>query len=168
MAGKRIKQTKSRARRGRGSQPHTKKYVGPRTLEEFSAMPERKRDIYTRVTQAVTKMKEHVSLRRAARELGLDPRTVKRIGGSALRRNKSGRFAAKASDRLLRVLVVLTHGGKQEIAVRDSRQASLIAEHWNAADRYLSTGEASAVPDVPGQVDHRRQRHKASAVDGPC
>ena len=56
----------------------------------------------------------------------------------------------KRSDRLLRVMVVLTHGGKQEIAVRDSRQASLIGEHWNAVERYLSTGEASAAPQVPG------------------
>ena len=86
-----------------------------------------------------------VSLRQASREFGLDPRTVVRLGGSALRKRANGRYKAKASDRLLRVLRVPTREGLREIAVRDSRQASQVAEYWNAVHRYLETGDDSAL-----------------------
>ena len=32
-----------------------------------------------------------------------------------------------------------------EIPVNDSREASLVGEYWNAVDRYLRTGDASAL-----------------------
>ena len=49
-------------------------------------------------------------------------------------------------------MVVLTEDGKQEIAVRDSRQATLIAEHWNASDKYLATGEQSPLGKFKGKT----------------
>jgi hypothetical protein len=52
---------------------------------------------------------------------------------------------AKASDRLLRVLVVPTREGLREIAVRDSRQATQIAKYENAIQRYLQTGDDLAL-----------------------
>jgi hypothetical protein len=67
------------------------------------------------------------------------------LGGSALRKRANGQYKAKASDRLLRVLVIPTREGLREIAVRDSRQASQIAEYWNAVHRYLETGDKSAL-----------------------
>ncbi len=86
-----------------------------------------------------------VSLRQASREFEIDPRTVVRLGRPALRKRANGRYKAKASDRLLRVLVVPTREGLREIAVRDSRQASQVAEYWNAVHRYLETGDDSAL-----------------------
>lgn len=88
---------------------------------------------------------EGVSLKRASREFGVDPRTVIRLGGSALRKRASGRYAAKASDRLLRVLVIPTKKGLREIAVHDSRQASRLGEYWAAVQKYLATGDTSAI-----------------------
>ncbi len=88
---------------------------------------------------------EGVSLRQASREFGIDPRTVVRLGRPALRKRPNGRYKARANDRLLRVLVLPTRGGLREIAVRDSREASQIAEYANAVQRYLQTGDASAL-----------------------
>lgn len=86
-----------------------------------------------------------VSLKQAAREFGVDPRTVVRLGGSALRKRTNGRFAAKPNDKLLRVLVVPTAEGLREIAVRDSRQATRLGEYWAAVQKYLATGDTSAI-----------------------
>jgi len=40
-------------------------------------------------------------------------------------------------------MLVLTAEGQREIGIRDSRVATLVAEHWNAAHRYLETGDKS-------------------------
>jgi hypothetical protein len=124
----------------------------PRTVREYRAMPEQLQDRWIGVTNVVSKMRaDQVSLTEASQEFGLDPREVVRLGGSALRKRTNGQYAAKASDRLLRVILVLTHGGKREIAVHDSRQATLAAEHWNAAHRYLDRGDASALRKFRGK-----------------
>lgn len=83
-----------------------------------------------------------VSRREAARELGVSPRQL-RLARSAFRKLRNGRYAAKAFDRLLRILVLPSDKGLIEVAVNDSRQASLIGEYWNALHRYLSRGDAS-------------------------
>ena len=115
----------------------------PRTIEQYSALTERTQDIWNRVTHTIARMRaDGVSLRQASREFGLDPRTVIRWGGTAMRKQAKGRYTAKASDRLLRVLMVPTAEGPSEIAVRDSRQASLLAKYWTAVHKYLATGDA--------------------------
>ncbi len=68
-----------------------------------------------------------------------------------MRKRANGRYKAKASDRLLRVLVVPTREETREIAVRDSRQASRVAEYWNAVHTYLETGDASALQKFRGK-----------------
>ena len=83
------------------------------------------------------------SLRKVARELGLTPKQVLRSARSAFRRLRNGRYVAKATDRLLRILVLPSDKGLFEVAVNDSRQATVIGEYWNAVHRYLSTGDAS-------------------------
>jgi len=122
-------------------------FVAPRTAAEFFALPEDLQDRWIRVANVVSKVRaDGVSLARASREFELDPRMVVRLGGSALRKRANGRYAAKPSDRLLRVLVVLTPDGPQEIALRDSPQASQVAEHWDAVQRHLQKGDDSALP----------------------
>ena len=64
------------------------------------------------VTIAIAKMrKEGISLRKAARGAKVSPRTVIKKAASALRKNKSGRYTAKTSDRLVRVLMIPTPEG---------------------------------------------------------
>lgn len=139
--------------------PRKGKQTVPRTVEEFFAKSQAFQDRWIRITGAVSKMRsEHISPEQAAREFGLDPRTLKKGASSALRKGKNGRYTAKASDRLLRPMVVLPPGGKQEIATRDSRQATLIAEHWNAVDKYLSTGDTTELRKLQGKT--------VTAVDG--
>src|SRR5208283_2298283 len=74
-----------------------------------------------------------------------------RWGGQALRKGKNGRYAAKPTDRLLRPLLILDHGGRREIAVLDSRQGSLLGKYWNAVHRYLDTGDALALRKFQGE-----------------
>ena len=86
---------------------------------------------------------EGTSLTQASREFGLDPRVVKNRAGSALRKSKNGRYVARPSDKLLRVLVIPSPDGLMEVAVRSSDIASKIGEYNAAVQRYLRTGDAS-------------------------
>lgn len=71
----------------------------------------------------------------------MDRKKVIELGGSALRKQKNGRYKAKSFDRLLRVLNL--PGGSKEVAVRDSRTASKLAEYSNAVHQLVDTGDQS-------------------------
>jgi hypothetical protein len=88
-------------------------------------------------------MGEKVSLERASAEFGIDPRTVLRLAGSALRKNKSGRYVARSTDNLFRVLVAPVHGGLKEYGVRGSRAATELAKRSAAQQTFLETGDDS-------------------------
>lgn len=115
----------------------------PRTLAQFLTKSARSQETWNRVTHVVSKMRSsNVSLSEASREYGLNPRTVLRLGKKALTKRANGRYTAKAADDLLRVLLIPTSDGPSEIAVNDSRQATLLAEYWIAIHKYLETGDA--------------------------
>ncbi len=121
----------------------------PRTAPEFFAMSERVQDRWTRMTQAISKMRtDRLSLAEASRQFGLDARMVARLGKSALRRLANGHYTAKPTDTLLRVLVMPTHDGLTEIAIRDSREASLVGAYWAAVQKYLQTGDTSVLQKI--------------------
>ncbi len=92
-----------------------------------------------------------LSLKEAAREIGIRPETVQRHAGPALRKTKSGKYEARASDTLLRPIVVVAPGGLREIVVRDSASATLAAEHSNAVQAFLQTGDSTDVLALRGQ-----------------
>ena len=141
----RKRKTKSKQHRSRKA---TGKQSIPQTADQYFAMSKSSQDVWTRVTHAVSKMRaDNASLPQAAREFGLDPRTVIRLGKPALTK-RNGRYAAKPTDNLLRVLVIPKSDGLREIAVRDSRQASLLAEYWVAVQKYLETGDVSALRKI--------------------
>ncbi len=115
----------------------------PRSVQEYFAKPERFQDRWNRVTHVISRMRASgVSLRKASQEFGIAPRVVVNLAGSALRRRKTGRYVAKAKDRLLRVLTVPAPSGTREVALRDSEQASLLGQYWDAVQKYLQTGDA--------------------------
>jgi hypothetical protein len=117
---------------------------GPRNAEALFSLSERNQETWTRATQVISKMRsEKISLSTASRQLGVDPRTVRRLAASALKKAGNGRYSAKRSDRLLRVLVVPDAQGNREIAVRSSRASTQLALYANAVQRYLQTGNAS-------------------------
>lgn len=121
----------------------------PRDAETFFAMSERNQAAWTRAAQVISKMRvDKVSLTAASQQLGVDPRTVRRLAGSALRKTDSGRYVAKRSDQLLRVLVMPSAEGNQQVAVRSSRASTQLAQYSNAVQRYLQTGDASQLRKI--------------------
>lgn len=128
-------------------------HVLPRTLEALGALPAPSREAYTRSLHALAKMRsEGLSLYAAAKEVDVDPRTVLRWGKAALRKQKSGRFTAKRSDQMLRVLMLPSKTGAEEIAVRGSRAASDVARYWAAVHEFLSTGDSSGLTPFDGEA----------------
>lgn len=129
-----------------------RKNVTPRTAEQYFTMSERSQEIWNRVAHVLTMMRaDGASLQEASRESQIDPRTVVRRGGSALRKTTKGRYAARATDRFLRVLVVPTPKGLIDIAVRGSRDSSKLAKYWVAVQKYLQTGAAMDLQNFEGQ-----------------
>ncbi len=65
------------------------------------------------------------------------------FGGSALKKQANGRYAARSFDRLLRVLIIPSREGLTEIAVRDSRTASKVGEYNAAVQWFIRRGDQS-------------------------
>jgi hypothetical protein len=122
----------------------------PRTVEQFNALPARSQDALTRAAHVITSVRAGSSLKSAARKFEVDPRTVRRLAGAALRRTPSGHYVANKRDRVLRMMVLPTPGGLAEVALNDSRQATLVAEYWNAVHLFLATGDGSALVRYEG------------------
>lgn len=135
-----------RRNRKRGSKRLTTNSAIPKTSADFFAMSERAQYRWNLVAQVISKMKaDEISLQKASRELGIAPGTVTRLGRDALRKNKRGRYEAKPTDTLLRVVVIPAGDGLREIGIRDSREASLVGKYWAAVQKYLETGDASGL-----------------------
>lgn len=132
-------------RKGVGQRRHL-----PHTLAEFDKMPRRSRQAFENVTHAITRMREGASLKAAAAEFGVAPRSVLTLGKSALRKSKSGRYVAKASDNLLRVFAVPVHGGQIDVAVRGSRASSVISARASAQRHFARTGDTSQLHALKG------------------
>lgn len=146
MAKRKADRTRPAANKRRSTRVAKSKRVALQTADQFFTKSEEFQDRWNRATHVLSKMRaDGVSLRQAAREFEIDPRTVVRWGGSGLRKRANGLYAAKASDRLLRVLVIPAKEGLREVAVRDSRAASEIAKYSDAVQRYLQKGDRSAI-----------------------
>jgi len=91
------------------------------------------------------------SLSDAARSEGTTPRTVRKIVGKQLRRDKSGHYRATQGDTLRRDLNVLGFDGYEPVVVRSSRQAHLAAEHLVAVNRFLRTGDTEWLKPFAGK-----------------
>lgn len=92
-----------------------------------------------------------VSLRKASREFSIDPRIVIRLAGSALLKAENGRYIAKESDRISRLLLIPTSGGLREVTLSNSREASKLGKYWDAVQKYLETGNSSALRVFDGK-----------------
>ncbi|MGD0470630.1 MAG: hypothetical protein ABSA54_19810 [Terriglobales bacterium] len=138
--------TKSKSKKSDQKSPTVAKrrVQRPRTSKQFFALPDNQQETWNRVVHVIAKMRsEGVSLTKASHEFGLDPRAVRARAGSSLRKTKSGRYVAKPSDKLLRVLVIPSPEGLIEVAVRGSDIASKIAEYSDAVQKFLRTGDSS-------------------------
>jgi hypothetical protein len=96
-------------------------------------------------TQAVlAKMRQGSPLAVAAKEIGIDPRTVTRHLGNVLGK-RNGKYRAKPTDKISRSMVINSRGRQAVIAVGDSKTASIIGQYHNAVRQYLNTGDKSAL-----------------------
>lgn len=128
----------------RKRQRAAKKPKAPRSVAEYNAKPEQFKDRWDHVIGVISKMRaEDCSLETAAKEFHVDPNTVKRWAGSALRKQANGRWTTKKRDSLLRLLMIPTSNGTHEIAVRGSGQATQLSKYWISLQRYLQTGDSS-------------------------
>jgi hypothetical protein len=134
----------------------------PTTARQYFSASRKFQETWDSVAHVVSMIRaERVSLRKASKEFGVDPSVVLRLGRSALRKHKNGTYAARKTDHLLRLLSIVTPEGRREIAVRDSRQASKLGSYWTAVQRYLQTGDDSALREFQGKkiTDASRKRH---------
>jgi hypothetical protein len=134
----------------------------PNTARQYFLLSSRKQEIWDSVGHVISKIRQGMTLPKAAKEFSLPPKTVIALGRPALRKRKNGRYVAKKSDELLRVVNVLTTDGRKEIATRDSRQASVVGSHWAAVQRFLQTGDDSALLKFAKKriVDAGRKRYR--------
>ena len=107
-----------------------------------------------RALGALAKMRrDRISLRAAARAYGTDPKTVRRFVGSALRKDKSGRYRATRYDRIpVTINHLMLDGSVVPLRIRDSRTASKIAEHSNELRKYRRIGDSSGLAQFRGKV----------------
>ena len=122
------------------------------TIEQFFALPERIQEMVLALPKAVSLMRSNgIPARRAAGVAGVSRSTLIRKGGSALKKLKSGRYAAKPNDRLFRPVIVVSENGRVEVATRNFREASKAGKHSSAVERYLETGDDSALRQFRGK-----------------
>ena len=158
---RRIHRVKGMAKRKRRNQRRKIASRAPSTARQYFLMPAMQQETWDSIGHVISKMRDGMTLPKAAKEFGLDRNTVIRLGRSALRKQKNGRYVAKKADQLLRVVNALTADDRKEIATRDSRQASIVGAHWAAVQKFLQTGDDSALLQFVKRkvVDARGKRH---------
>ena len=105
-----------------------------------------------KVAQVLARMRKvGTSLRKASREAKVSPKTVLKTAPSALKKNKSRRYTANPSDRLIRVLMIPTPGGREEVSIRGFSAASLLGSYWSALHLYYETGDDSVLQKFRGK-----------------
>jgi hypothetical protein len=144
------RQTQEKTKRSRTLK--AKNFSQITTVEQFFALSQQEQEIQIAVANAITLMRsDKLPLSMAARASGIPPKDLIRRGRSALRKQKNGRYAVNAHDDLFRVVIVVSESkGPIEVATNDSRKASKAGKHSAAVQRYLETGDDSALQQFAG------------------
>jgi hypothetical protein len=122
------------------------------TIEQFFALPQSAQDMVLALPDALLLMREKdLSASAAARAAGISRSLLIHRGRSALKKLKNGRYAAKRNDHLFRPVIVVSNEGPVEVATRNLREASRAGKHSSAVERYLYTGDDSALRRLEGQ-----------------
>ena len=109
--------------------------------------------------------REGRSLRAAAEQAGVSPRTVVEKARLALRKHH-GRYVAIPLDELRRPMRVLTERGLVVLDVRSSRTATRLATYWHAVDAYLRTGDKRRLASYAGR-SFLAQGHRMPFITDP-
>jgi hypothetical protein len=137
-----------------------------RSLREFDALNFAEQERRRKALKALSLMRnEGLSRKRAAQSVGITPSAMQKIVEPALEK-RGHRYVASKGDRLVRFLVVPdARGGKREVAIRGSRQATLIAEYDNAVRRYVYTGDPSGLERFHGVTINSAGEHVPLLTD---
>ena len=123
------------------------------TAAGFERLRTTEQEAYQRALEALALMRrERMSQTRATKEVGTTPNTVRRYVGSAIRKEPTGRWVAKRSDRLFRRMRFPTPRGLISLDVTDSRTVSRIARYSAAVHQYRKTGKTDALREFRGKA----------------
>jgi hypothetical protein len=137
--------------RRRRSKPRTNAW-NINTIPQFVTLPESAQDMLLALPEALSLMREDdLSASAAAHATGIPRRLLISQGRSGLKKLNNGRYAAKRNDHLFRPMVVVSENGPVEVATRNFREASKAGQHSAAVQRYLETGDDSALRRFNGQ-----------------
>lgn len=92
-----------------------------------------------------------ISLSQAARQSGTTLATIKRYASGALA-NRGGRTVVRENDNIERRMRFLTARGEIAVTARGSREATKIAEYYNAIRAYFVQGDARALRRYAGKT----------------
>lgn len=118
------------------------------------ALPEREREARSRVHEALSIARQHPdrSVSWAAGRAGSTLDAVARYAPGAIERLPNGRYRVKSADRELRIMPVISGGiVYPRVAIRGSRQASLVGEHLAAIGTYLGTADDRPLRRLEGR-----------------
>ena len=93
--------------------------------------------------------KSNQSLTRLARERKISVRSVLRATDGF--KKVGGRWMAKKTDRIPRIMKINEDGKERWIEIRDSRSASLIGKYHSAVREYLDTGNTAVLAEFKGK-----------------
>jgi hypothetical protein len=136
------------------SRGHGRRAVAPPKPSAVFGRSDRERDASSRVHEALSLARQHPdrSLSWAAQQADTTLDAVARHAPSAIERRPSGRYRVKPADRDVRILPVVSGGVVYpRVAIRGSRQASLVGEHLSAIATYLGTGDGEPLRHLAGK-----------------
>lgn len=91
------------------------------------------------------------SLKTAARDENIDPRTVRKHVGAELNTLADGRTRPTKADRRRRNMLIPTSRGATPVVIRGSEQASELGRYMSAVGHFLRTGNTDALAEFAGQ-----------------
>jgi len=125
-----------------------KRHTGPiRTARQYRAATPRSRVVHARRLEAQKYMRQGRSFTAAAREAHIDPRTLRKYGGSDFRKI-DGRYRI-VRDRAYREIEVISSGRRMIAAGLSRRDASIASRYYHALKRYLRDGDESELRKIP-------------------
>jgi hypothetical protein len=125
---------------------------GIRTVSGYLNLRPSARMARGRALDALSRMRrQRLSLSSAARAAGTTPANVSRHAGAAIKKSGQRNYVASSSDMLFRRMHIITMDGTQVIDVKNSRDASLIAQHFDAVGHFLDTGDDSRLKPFNGR-----------------
>jgi hypothetical protein len=130
----------------------SKQPAHPRTADEYFAKSEEFQTDWEEMLRVLKRMRtDGLSLKKAAKQEGVDPRMVPGLAGRALKRRSNRSYAVTNRDSLLRVLVIPTADGLREVSLRDSRVASMVGRYSEGVQKYVRTGDDSSLRKFNGK-----------------